>query len=110
MRDGRPPCPYAGDDTSHTAEFLRHPHYNETSPFLQGEIFHGLVCCIGLCRDYPTLHSSFVRPGRSAQGAGRGIPPLGNAGGAAACRSIGIVWQRQPLFDSSIIEKKEQLP
>ena len=76
MGDGRPPCPYAGESTSHTAEFLRHAHYTGNPRVLQGEISDGSVCWIGLCRDYHTCTAFLLAPTGAAPG-GRGSPPPG---------------------------------
>lgn len=45
-RAGTSPRPYAGDATSHTAEFLRHAHYTGNPRFLQGGNFRGWVCVL----------------------------------------------------------------
>lgn len=75
-RAGTSPRPYAGDATSHTAEFLRHAHYTGNPRVLQGEISDGSVCWIGLCRDYHTCTAFLFAPTGAAPG-GRGSPPPG---------------------------------
>ena len=76
MEDGHPPCPYAGDGTSHTAGLLRHSHYTGTFPVLQGEICDGLCVLYRAVQGSLYLHSSFIRPNRASSARGGTPPPL----------------------------------
>ncbi len=76
-RAGTSPRPYAGDATSHTAEFLRHAHYTGNLPFLQGGKSRcGSVCCIGAVQGSLYPAQPFYSP-RPELPAGDGDVPQG---------------------------------
>lgn len=78
-RAGTSPRPYAGDATSHTAEFLRHAHYTGNLPFLQGGKSRcGSVCCIGAVQGSLYPAQPFYSPQPELPGGDGVVPPRGS--------------------------------
>ena len=78
MRCWNTPRPYAGAVTSHTAEFLRHPHYTDNRPAFQGRVYgNGPVSYLMRCREQTTLHRFYLSRREAQRGPGTFPPPAG---------------------------------
>lgn len=70
--DGHPPRPYAGDRTSHTAEYLHHIYYKQSFCFLQG--YNQILCVASSGVGFSSLRRFCCLNGGAR---GRGFLPLG---------------------------------
>ena len=104
-RAGTSPRPYAGDATSHTAEFLRHAHYTGNLPFLQGGKSRcGSVCCIGAVQGSLYPAQPFYSP-QPELPAGDGTVPPGDPFGDPAA-----AWRKNPSCRQRTARGRSGLP
>ena len=104
-RAGTSPRPYAGDATSHTAEFLRHAHYTGNLPFLQGGKSRcGSVCCIGAVQGSLYPAQPFYSP-QPELPAGDGTGPPGDPFGDPAA-----AWRKNPSCRQRTARGRSGLP
>ena len=104
-RAGTSPRPYAGDATSHTAEFLRHAHYTGNLPFLQGGKSRcGSVCCIGAVQGSLYPAQPFYSP-QPELPAGDGTVPPGDLFGDPAA-----AWRKNPSCRQRTARGRSGLP
>mgnify|MGYP001624044373 CR=1 FL=1 len=105
-RAGTSPRPYAGDATSHTAEFLRHAHYTGNLPFLQGGKSRcGSVCCIGAVQGSLYPAQPFYSPQPELPGGDGVVPPQGIPLGDPAA-----AWRKNPSCRQRTARGRSGLP